>query len=105
LEDPVFHDQLKRHKVTLSQIQWRVGIWSCAMSTNLEPSISLAAARMRRHRQRRREGLRCLVIELRETEVEALIRYGLLKCETRNDSIAVRDALYEFLDRTLGGIR
>jgi hypothetical protein len=32
-----------------------------------------AAERMRRHRQRRRDGLRCLMIELRETEVDALI--------------------------------
>ena len=37
---------------------------------------SLAAARMRRHRQSRRDGLRCLMIELRETEIETLIRKG-----------------------------
>ena len=34
--------------------------------------------RMRRHRQRQRNGLRCLVIELRETEIDTLIRKGLL---------------------------
>jgi hypothetical protein len=28
---------------------------------------------MRRHRQRRRDALRCIVIELRETEIDALI--------------------------------
>src|SRR5689334_8978504 len=33
---------------------------------------SAAAERMRRHRDRRRQGLRCLTIELRETEIEAL---------------------------------
>jgi hypothetical protein len=38
-----------------------------------------AAERMRRHRDRRRDGLRCLTIELRETERDALIRNGLLK--------------------------
>jgi hypothetical protein len=32
-----------------------------------------AAERMRRHRQRRRDGLRCLVIELRETEIDVLL--------------------------------
>jgi hypothetical protein len=61
-----------------------------------------AAERMRLHRERRRQGLRCLMIELRETEIDALIRKGLLKSETRNNPIALRKALYAFLDRTLG---
>jgi hypothetical protein len=60
-----------------------------------------AAERMRRHRQRRREGLRCLVIELRETEIDELIRKGLLKSETRNDTSSIIDALYVHLERTL----
>jgi hypothetical protein len=63
---------------------------------------SAAAVRMRRHRERRRNGLRCLMIELRETEVDALVRRGLLHNETRNDPYAVSDALYSFLDTTLG---
>jgi len=63
---------------------------------------SAAAERMRLHRERRREGLRCLTIELRETEIDALIREGLLKPETRNDLSAASDALYAFLDGTLG---
>jgi hypothetical protein len=62
---------------------------------------NLAAERMRRHRQRRRDGLRCLMIELRETEIETLILKGLLKWETRNDRSAIIKALYEFFDRTL----
>lgn len=33
---------------------------------------STAAARMRRHRERRREGLRCLTIELREAQINAV---------------------------------
>jgi hypothetical protein len=66
-----------------------------------EPARSVAAERMRLHRERRRKGLRCLTIELRETEIEALIRRGLLKPETRNDPSAVSDALYAFLDDTL----
>jgi hypothetical protein len=63
---------------------------------------SAAAERMRLHRERRRKGLRCLTIELRETEIDALIREGLLKPETRNDPSALSDALYAFLDGTLG---
>ena len=59
---------------------------------------------MRRHRERRRDGLRCLVIELHETEIDTLIRIGLLKNEMRNDLGAVIDALYAYLDQTLGSI-
>jgi hypothetical protein len=59
------------------------------------------AAGMRRHRERQRNGLRCLVIELRATEIETLIRKGLLKWETRNDRNAIIEALYAFFDCTL----
>jgi hypothetical protein len=60
-----------------------------------------AAERMRLHRARRRRGLHCLMIELRETDVDALIRGGLLEHETRNDRNAVLKALYGHLNRTL----
>jgi hypothetical protein len=66
------------------------------------PAHSAAAARMRRHRQRRRDGLRCFMIELRETEIGALIRNGLLAAENRHDYDSVQSALYAFLDRALG---
>jgi hypothetical protein len=65
------------------------------------PARATAAERTRRHRERRRDGLRCLTIELRETEIDALIRKELLKSGTRNDPSAIIDALYAFLDRTL----
>ena len=65
---------------------------------------SPAAERMRRHRERRRDGLRCLMVELRETEIDALIKKGLLNNETRNDAGAVKEALYAFLDNTLGAM-
>ena len=72
------------------------------MPPTTEPVRSAAAERMRLHRERRRNGMRCLTIELRETEIDALMREGLLKLETRNDPSAVREALYAFLDDTLG---
>jgi hypothetical protein len=65
------------------------------------PAPSPAAIRMRRHRERRRDGLRCMTIELRETEIDALIHRGLLQAETRNDLRAVKTAFYGFFDRTL----
>ena len=63
---------------------------------------SAAAQRMRAHRQRRREGLRCVVVQLRETEIDELIRKGLLQADARNDVYAVRNALHAHFDRTLG---
>jgi hypothetical protein len=42
-----------------------------------------------------------MTIELRETEVTALIRKGLLNEDVRNDLRAVKTAFYVFLDRTL----
>jgi hypothetical protein len=62
---------------------------------------SSTAARMRRHRDRRRDGLRCLNIELRVTEIDALIKRGLLKSGTRNDAKSIIEALYAFFDETL----
>jgi hypothetical protein len=66
---------------------------------------SAAAERMRQHRERRRQGLRCLMIELHVTEIEALVAMGLLEAELRDDSEAVSVALYEHLSRTLGATR
>ena len=57
---------------------------------------------MRRHRERRRSGLRCVTIELRKSEINALVRYGLLKPEARASRGEIVKALYEFFDRTLG---
>jgi hypothetical protein len=64
-------------------------------------ALSPAAERMRRYRDRRNKKLRCLTLEIHEIEIDLLIRKGLLAAEMRNDLIAVRDALYSFLDETL----
>jgi hypothetical protein len=69
--------------------------------TTAPATRAAAAERMRAHRQRRRDGLRCLTIELRNTEIDALIRNGVLKADARNDPYAIRDALYAHLDCTL----
>ena len=67
----------------------------------MDAVVSPAAERMRRHRQRKRDGLRSLRIELRETEIDALIDVGFLEQASRNDSNAVILALYEFFDQVL----
>ena len=61
-----------------------------------------SAERMRRHRGRRQLGLRCLTIELRETEIDVLIRRGRLAPDSRGDLLAVRKALHGFLDDSCG---
>ena len=61
-------------------------------------SRSPGAERMRRHRDRRQKGLRCVRIELRETEIDVLIRRGRLAGDSRGDLAAVRTVLYGFLD-------
>lgn len=55
-------------------------------------SPSKAALRMRRHRERRRDGLRRITVELREKEVTALIRKGLL----RDDATSCEERLLRF---------
>jgi len=62
---------------------------------------SAVACRMRLHRARKRAGLRCLMLEVRETEIAALVRKGLLRTDSQNDDGAVRDAFYSLLDRSL----
>jgi hypothetical protein len=62
-------------------------------STPTAGSRSAAAERMRAHRERRRAGLRCLTVQLFETEIDELIRKGFLKEVARND----RHAVYGFV--------
>jgi hypothetical protein len=69
--------------------------------TTISAGRSPAAERMRRHRERRRDELRCVTLEIRDSEIGALIRKGMLKADARNDPDAIRDALYAHLDRTL----
>jgi hypothetical protein len=62
---------------------------------------SSAAERMRVHRERKKSGMRCLMIELRETEIDALIRKGFLKADARSDTSALTDAIYAYFDHGL----
>jgi hypothetical protein len=66
---------------------------------------SAAAKRMRYHRERRREGLLCVTIELRQTEIAELIKRGLMDANSRNDVRAIRNAVHWHLDESLGARR
>ena len=61
--------------------------------------------RMRLHRMRKRAGYRCLNVELRETEIDALVRRGLLHQQDASDNRAVCKALYAYLDVNLSNPR
>ncbi len=63
---------------------------------------STVARRMRLHRARKLAGPRFLTLEVRKTEVAALVRKGLLRADSQTDDTAVRDAFYVLLDRSLG---
>jgi hypothetical protein len=54
---------------------------------------------MRRYRERRRRGLLCFAVQLRRTEVDALIACKLLEPTEREDRRALAAALHGYLDR------
>jgi hypothetical protein len=49
-----------------------------AIAEEVQAARARATERMRRSRKRRRDGLRCYRLELRDGEIEALVRRGLL---------------------------
>ena len=72
------------------------------MSTQTTPiTRSAGAERMRRHRERRLKGMRCLTIELLEKEIDILIRRGRLAPGGRDKPGAIKKALYDFFDDML----
>jgi hypothetical protein len=62
---------------------------------------STAAARMRRHRERRRKGVLCFRIELSENVINELIRRKRLAADYRADPNAVGQALQRYLNYTM----
>ena len=61
-----------------------------------------AAQRMRQSRSRRRKGLRCYTLQLRESEIAALVRRGLLSPDEQTNRVAVVKAMHALLDRVFG---
>jgi hypothetical protein len=66
-----------------------------------KPKPLSPAERMRLSRSRRRKGLRFLTVELRETEIDGLIRRKRLAPADRNSPAAIRKALYAFFESCL----
>jgi hypothetical protein len=67
-----------------------------APATKLTPLSP--AKRMRLTRERRKKGLFCLTLELRISEVDALVRCGRLKPEQRASHSAIKKAIYSILE-------
>jgi hypothetical protein len=65
--------------------------------------ITPGAARMRASRARRRNGVRCLTIDITDSEVRRLVDLGLLKAGDEDDRCKVSLALYSFFDRSALG--
>lgn len=61
-------------------------------------TTSASARRMARHRHRRRNGLQCFTLEIRESEIDLLISRGRLRRDDRANSAAIKQAIYRFLD-------
>lgn len=59
------------------------------------------ALRQQLYRERKKLGLQCIQVEIRHSEIEALIRRGLLAQSDASTATAIRAALYKHLDRTL----
>ena len=76
---------------------------NAAVTNNVTPPAAKlgpmsAAERMRRVRQRSRQGLFCLTLELRQSEVDALVARARLKLEERTSRAAIANAIYSVLD-------
>jgi hypothetical protein len=52
-----------------------------------------SAERTRRHRARRRRGMRCIPVLVSEDELAALVAKGLLAEEARGDALAIKKAI------------
>jgi hypothetical protein len=59
------------------------------------------AERMKLHRERKRNKMRCLMMELRNEEIDALVAKKFLKPEMRDDREAIADAIYGWFEQVL----
>ena len=61
------------------------------MSTT--PAERSSAARMTRHRKRRRHGTRCVTVDVNKSERDALVVRGYLSEEDRDNGAAIKKAI------------
>ena len=61
------------------------------MSTT--PAERSSATRMTRHRERRRQGTRCVTVDVSQSELDALVVRGYLSEGERDNGIALKKAI------------
>ena len=61
------------------------------MSTT--PASRSSASRMTRHRERRRQGTRCVTVDVSQSELDALVVRGYLSEGERDNGIALKKAI------------
>jgi hypothetical protein len=61
------------------------------MSTT--PASRSSAARMTRHRERRRQGTRCVTVDVSQSELDALVVRGYLSEGERDNGVALKKAI------------
>jgi len=54
---------------------------------------------MARTRERRKAGLRCYTLEIRNSQIAGLVRFGLLPSSKIKDSAAIKAAFYALFER------
>jgi hypothetical protein len=83
------------------------------MSTTSSQTRS-SAERTRRHRKRKRQGTRCITVDVSESEIAAMVARGYLQGEERDDAAQIKKAIEEVLsdvefevqsERAYAGIR
>jgi hypothetical protein len=70
---------------------------AAARAVELGRPPSPGAARMQRSRERRREGRRCVQIEISDAEIAELVRAGLLAVDAQDDVGAIAEAINALL--------
>lgn len=73
-----------------------LGLSECAYG---DPYMAKApsTSRVREHRERRRQGTRCVQVRVEKDAIEALIRWGYLPEALQQDANAVREAVENYI--------
>jgi hypothetical protein len=73
-------------------------------ATRARRNDNTAAARGREYRRRLKEGLKPILIEVREQEVDILVERQILAARERSDKMAIAAAIYVVLDRAFAAL-
>ena len=81
------------HIAVLSDIELDLQSETAERSSIATPAERSSAARMTRHRERRRQGTRCVTVEVSQGELDAFVLRGYLGENQRGDGAAIKKAI------------